>query len=145
MENNRTQLGKTERLKTMSEQFIAAFNALQQEVHQTAREKGWWEMREKIEDLCATDGLRLEAEKLVDGQIIALIQSEASEWLEGLRHGNPPDDKVPEFSAAEAEAADIIIRIMDWAQKREMRVAEAVVEKAAMNKGRSIRHGGKAF
>jgi hypothetical protein len=41
--------------------------------------------------------------------------------------------------------ADVIIRIMDAAQARGWRVAEALVAKAEMNKSRPKMHGGKKF
>jgi NTP pyrophosphatase (non-canonical NTP hydrolase) len=80
-----------------------------------------------------------------DGKVMALITSEVSEALEALRHGNPPDDKIPDFSGVEAELADVIIRIMDVSQRRGWRVAEAVIEKMGHNAIRSAMHGGKKF
>lgn len=56
------------------------------------------------------------------GELIALMHSELSEALEAARHGNPPDDKIPEFTGLEAELGDTVIRIMDFAQKRGLRV-----------------------
>ena len=107
--------------------FVTAFKTMQEDVHQTARDKGWWDNPQP------------------DGVLICLMHSELSEALEALRVGNPPDDKIPEFSGVEAELADVVIRIMDYAEARGYRVAEAIEAKAAMNKTRPFRHGGKAF
>lgn len=109
------------------QRFIGAINEIQSEVHQTARDKGWWDAERN------------------DGELIALMHSELSEALEALRHGNPPDDKIPEFTGLEAELADVIIRIMDMAGARGLRLGPAIVAKLTMNKGRPRMHGGKRF
>lgn len=79
------------------------------------------------------------------GTLIALMHSELSEALEYERQGNPPSDHIPEFSGAEEEFADVIIRILDLSGRRGYRIEEAVLAKMAFNESRPYRHGGKAF
>lgn len=105
--------------------FVRGWINVAADVHQTAREKGFW-----------VDGVERN-----DGEMLALIHAEISEILEGLRKGNPPDDKLPEFSSAETEFADVIIRSMDMAHARGWRVAQAVEAKMKYNTGRPYKHG----
>jgi len=105
--------------------FASEFNEVAAEVHATAVSKGWWEKDRN------------------PGELIALMHSELSEALEALRHHDPPDDKIPEFSGVEAELADVIIRIMDFATAKGYRVGEAVEAKMKYNWTRDYKHGGK--
>ena len=132
--------------------FITAFSRIQAQVHYTAQDKGWWEERNDLVAVARKYGgndLAYFAEGVIAASQIALEHSEISESLEGIRASEPgaphPDDKIPAFSMEEAEAADTIIRIMDRAEKRGLRVAEAIIAKAAMNQTRSRKHGGKAL
>jgi hypothetical protein len=107
--------------------FIKSFEEVQNEVHEIAKDKGWWDQDRN------------------DGELICLMHSELSEALEALRKGNPADEKIPEFTSEEAELADTIIRIMDYAGKKKLRLAGAIIAKKNMNKTRSHKHGGKLF
>ena len=106
--------------------FINYWEAMSKSVYETATEKGWHE----------TDR--------TDGEFIALMHSELSEGLEALRKDNQ-SDKLTDFTGIEEELADVIIRIMDYSQHRGLAVGGALVAKAAFNKTRSHRHGGKRF
>lgn len=107
--------------------FYYAWKSLSTYVHDIAKEKGWWDKERN------------------DGEIIALMHSELSEALEGLRHGNKPSEHIPEFSAVEEEYADVVIRIMDHASARGYDIANAILAKIEYNVGRERMHGGKKF
>lgn len=102
-----------------------AINVWAEDIHSWAQGKGFWD------------------EERNDGECIALMHSELSEALEGLRHGNPPSEHIPDFSAVEEEFADVIIRIMDTCHARGYRIGEAMATKMAFNEGRPYRHGKK--
>lgn len=79
------------------------------------------------------------------GEMVALIHSEASELLEAIRHGNPPSDHIPEFSGAEEELADIIIRCLHMGARFGWDVPKAILAKVEFNRNRPFKHGGKLF
>jgi NTP pyrophosphatase (non-canonical NTP hydrolase) len=94
-------------------------------VHQTACDHGFW------------DGQANKAEK------IALMHSELSECLEGVRKPGP-DKHCPEFTQETVELADAVIRILDYVYHYGLRLEEALVAKATYNESRPYKHG-KAF
>lgn len=66
------------------------------------------------------------------GEMIALIHSELSEMLEGVRK-NTMDDHLPGRKTEEVEAADVLIRLMDYCAYRGLDVVGAVQEKLSYN------------
>jgi len=109
--------------------FEMAFRIMTKKAFRIACEHGWWP----------------ESEAVNHGEQLALMHSELSEALEFLRHGNGPSDHIARFSGLEEELADVVIRIMSYAGRCNLRVSEAIVEKMKFNEGRPFKHGGKAF
>jgi NTP pyrophosphatase (non-canonical NTP hydrolase) len=75
------------------------------------------------------------------GEKIALMHSELSEALEADRKKILADDKIPAFSGMEAELADTVIRILDFAGFHKLRLSEAIIAKILFNLKRPYMHG----
>lgn len=85
------------------------------------------------------------------GEMIALMHSELSEALEGVRKGTQ-DDHLPEYDSVTVELADTIIRILDFAGGFGLPVGQALVDKMLYNGQRAdhkpenrVKEGGKDF
>lgn len=96
-------------------------NHLVSTVHQCNIKAGWWNGHADVETYAAK---------------IALIHSEVSEMLEGLRKGES-DKHLPHRSAEEVECADILIRLLDYAGARKLNLGAATAEKFLYNQDRA--------
>jgi len=85
--------------------------------HKIAKEKGFWDKERN------------------DGELIALMHSELSEALEGLRQINREKNNVGE------ELADCCIRIFDYCAARNIDLEREIISKINKNKKRPYKHG----
>lgn len=127
-----------------NEQIASSINALIHRAHINAISKGWWTERLKLMEVSERAGMKEFGVKAVKSQLIALAASELSEALEGLRK-DMMDDHLPHHTMETAELADVIIRCFDHAAAFDLPLAQAILEKMAVNESRSHKHGGKAF
>jgi hypothetical protein len=88
------------------------------ECHARAVVAGWWDKPRNA------------------GECIALMHSELSEALEGVRK-DAQDEHLPEFTSEEVEFADALIRIFDYAGARQLCLGEAFVAKLLYNASRA--------
>ena len=136
-------------MKKYEREFVAAFHALQIDAADTNLKNGF----------TTEDALVVELEKylyksvpepdnihfkpLIDsfrnarkGLKLMLAVGELAETLEAVRKNVGPDKHIPAFTAEEAEIADCVIRLMNYATDRHLRLAEAIVAKNEYNRNR---------
>lgn len=105
---------------------LESLKDLQAYCHNVSVKAGWWNDVSSGEKF---DPVAKGPEK------IALMHSELSEALEGLRKGLM-DDKLPHRPNAEVELADAVIRILDWAGAMGYDIAGAIEDKLEYNASR---------
>jgi hypothetical protein len=109
----------------IDQNFLSGLHRFAADCYLMAADKGFWdEPRNK-------------------GEMIALMHSELSEMLEGVRKPGP-DAHCPKFTSEEVEAADLFIRLMDYVEGHGLRFTAALEAKYSYNATRPHKHG-KAF
>ena len=104
---------------------------LQEQLHKTAVDHGWWENPPSF------------------GEVVALIHSEASEALEEFRNSGEPNEiyfgEGGKPEGVPVELADVVIRVLDYCEHIGIDLGEVIRMKNAYNETRPYRHGGKVM
>lgn len=126
---------------------IEGIDKLVEVAHANSSNAGWWNCPDTGEDLLSNPSYA----KYVLATKMMLMVSETSEAMEGIRK-DLPDDKLPQYSMEGCELADIIIRVADYAGKRNIPLGQIIVDKMSFNVVRPDHQmsnrrkpGGKAF
>ncbi len=116
--------------KSLPDAFCDSFTEMAHLAHENSVAHGFWQPAVR------TDTVLFKLSR------IALMHSELSECLEGIRK-NLPDDHLPHRSMEVCELADTVIRILDYAGGYGLPLADVILEKMAYNAKRPHLHGDK--
>ena len=105
-------------LEDRREDIAEIFEMLQTELHASAALRGLYDGTEH---------------KKPDGEKIALMHADLSKAVLAICGDNPADEHLPEHDVLTVKLADLIIRVLDYAEWRQLPLADALVSKAQFN------------
>jgi hypothetical protein len=121
--------------------FVAGLKVFAEDVFQNEIKKGFQVDEDKEYFIKNELGIleSVDLSKVFSARRISLIHSEVSELLESTRKLGM-DEHCPEFTNEEIEAADILIRLMTYCGRRNLRIMEAALAKTEFNESRPYLH-----
>ena len=123
--------------------FVALFAEAQRYAHLINRANGWWEDRERVEEILQSEGIDNTPHMVIE--LLGLADSENAEAMEAARkHPRETWGDAQTKDTLVREQAGCIVRHMDLAQKLRLPLGEAILEEVKANAARGCRHGGKA-
>lgn len=123
--------------------WLAAVDQFQAAAGRNSDEHGFWDTTHKLRALEGIPPvLRQELENAITAQKICLMHGELSEMMEVYRKDpQAACTKVPTITAAEEEAADLLIRLLDMCSAVHLRLGLATLLKMEYNATRPYKHG----
>ena len=120
---------------SLVDEFCRSLTEMARLANENSRAHGFWSWYEAHKN---------EPESVIIWKLsrIALIHSESSECLEGVRKGLA-DDHLLNRTMEVAELADTVIRILDYCAGHNLPLAEVILEKMKYNTNRPVMHGDK--
>jgi NTP pyrophosphatase (non-canonical NTP hydrolase) len=104
--------------------------------------QGWFQLQEEVTKTSKDHGFL--DDDFDPPKALLLMHSEISEAAEVLRTGeNPEDEKCPGYSKISVEIADLVIRLMVFADQMGLNIPEALILKDKYNKTRPYKHNKK--
>lgn len=116
-------------------EFVQSLERMAARIHENAVNKGFWNGTP-----CTSCGTPAPRNK---GESLALIHSEISELLEEERVHDSQSEKIPNHTKREEEAADALIRLLDYCHAYNLKLGHAAIAKAIFNTTRPHMHNKK--
>jgi NTP pyrophosphatase (non-canonical NTP hydrolase) len=120
---------------------LSELTNLAKEINKENHNKGFWDTEDKFYSAFnPADSFDLSLDKALMVQKLALIVSEISEGIEGLRK-DAQDDHLPQYDSLSVELADTLIRILDFCGYYGINIGKITKEKLLFNRSRPHKHG----